>query len=171
MKLFISREKIKSRVLDLAADISKHYQDKNNVMIVGVLKGSFMFFADLVKEIDVANTEIEFISISSYEGTKSGKIKGEQIDCEIFYNKNILIVEDIIDTGKTMSYLIGEIYKGKPNSVEIVSFLFKPEYYKLDHKVKWYGFEIENEFVVGYGLDYKENFRILKDLYIIDEEK
>ena len=90
MKLFISKEKIKSRVLDLAADISKYYQDKNDVMILGVLKGSFMFFADLVKEIDVANTEIEFISISSYEGTKSGKIKGEQIDYEIFHNKNIL---------------------------------------------------------------------------------
>ena len=171
MELFISKEKIKSRLLDLAADISNHYQNKNHVMIVGVLKGSFMFFADLVREIDVANTEIEFISISSYEGIKSGKIKGEQIDYEIFHDKNILIVEDIIDTGKTMNYFLDEIYKGSPNSVEIVSFLFKPEYYKLDHRVKWFGFEMGAEFVVGYGLDYKENFRNLKDLYIIDEEK
>ena len=170
MKLLLSQKEIKDRIKVLATEISLHYKTKD-LLILGVLKGSFMFFADLVREIDVDNMEIEFISISSYKGTKSGKIKGAQIDSNIFRNKHVLIVEDIIDTGNTINYLLKEIDKGIKSSVEIVSFLFKPEYYKLDYKVKWHGFEVDNMFVIGYGLDYKEKFRNLKDLYILDEKE
>ena len=169
MKLLLSAKEIKDRIKVLASEISLHYTT-DDLLILGVLKGSFIFFADLVREIDVGNTTIEFVSISSYRGTKRCEIKGEQIDSKIFDNKHVLIVEDIIDTGKTVSYLLKEIDKSVVSSVEIVSFLFKPEYYKLDYKVKWHGFEVDNIFVIGYGLDYKENFRNLKDLYILDEK-
>ena len=160
MKLFISREKIKNRVTDLAKEISEYYKDKDNFLILGVLKGSFMFLSDLVKEIDIDNMQIEFISISSYEGIKSGKIKGEQINGKIFNNKHVLIIEDIVDTGKTMSYLLNKVNKGNPASIEIVSFLFKPEYYKLDYRVRWNGFDIHDEFVVGMDLIIKSNLEI-----------
>ncbi|MBK7681089.1 MAG: hypoxanthine phosphoribosyltransferase [Bacteroidia bacterium] len=161
---FISAEKIQSRVAELGIAIDKDYSGKNPLLI-GVLNGSVIFMADLLRNIKTP-CEIGFIRVSSYEGTSSsGKVKsimGLENDIQ---GREVIIVEDIIDTGDTALYLIEEIKKKNPASIRFATILLKPE--ALRHKIQcdYVGFEIPPAFVVGYGLDYDGFGRNLADIY------
>ena len=168
-KRLINSEDIQSRVSEIAADISKHY-DRQELTIICVLKGSLLFTADLVKNMDM-DINIEFMRVSSYKGTNREEIKSlDKIDFNI-ENKNILIVEDIVDSGNTINFIVNELDKDNPKSIKIASLLFKPDVYNFDMKIDWIGFNIKNEFVVGYGMDYNEKFRNKKSIDILIENE
>tara|TARA_B100000700_G_scaffold286298_1_gene341064 strand:+ start:293 stop:808 length:516 start_codon:yes stop_codon:yes gene_type:complete len=168
-KRLINSEDIQSRVNEIAADISKHY-DRQELTIICVLKGSLLFTADLVKNMDM-DINIEFMRVSSYKGTSREEIKSlDKIDFNI-ENKNILIVEDIVDSGNTINFIVNELNKDNPKSIKIASLLFKPDVYNFDMKIDWIGFNIKNEFVVGYGMDYNEKFRNKKSIDILIENE
>lgn len=161
----ISEKDIAEKVAAMGSLISKDFKDKD-FMVVSVLKGSFIFTADLVRNIDLP-LEIAFISASSYEGettTSSGNLK---IRCDIdisVENKTVLLVEDIIDTGLTISRLKEYLYKKGAECVKICTIFDKPDRRKIEVDVDYCGFIIPNEFVVGYGLDYNNKYRNLKNL-------
>ena len=168
-KRLINSEDIQSRVNEIAADISKHY-DQQELTIICVLKGSLLFTADLVKNMDM-DINIEFMRVSSYKGTNREEIKSlDKIDFNI-ENKNILIVEDIVDSGNTINFIVNELNNDNPKSIKIASLLFKPDVYNFDMKIDWIGFNIKNEFVVGYGMDYNEKFRNKKSIDILIENE
>ncbi len=170
MKEYIDEKKIKERVKNLGAEITKEYKDKNEIIVISVLKGSFIFLADLVREIKL-DLSIEFIDISSYDGMSRGKlILNKDINFNL-QNKNILIVEDIIDSGNTINFIVEHINnKKKPKSLKIATLFFKPESYNFNMKIDWIGFNISNEFIVGYGLDHNEIHRNKKSIYILENE-
>ena len=168
-KRLINSEDIQSRVNEIAADISKHY-DRQELTIICVLKGSLLFTADLVKNMDV-DINIEFMRVSSYKGTNREEIKSlDKIDFNV-KNKNILIVEDIVDSGNTINFIVNELDKDNPKSIKIASLLFKPDVYNFDMKIDWIGFNIKDEFVGGYGMDYNEKFRNKKSIDILIENE
>lgn len=162
--LYLSSEKIEHRIAQIAGQISIDYQDKKPLFI-GVLNGAFLFTADLFKKTDIA-CELAFIRISSYEGMKStGQMKeviGLNTNIE---GRHIIIIEDIVDTGNTAAHLLQELKKQKPASIKLASLLLKPA--ALQHKitVDYCGFEIPNDFIVGYGLDYDGLGRNLNHIY------
>ena len=169
MKEYIDEKKIKERVKILGESITKKYKDKNELTILCVLKGSFIFLADLVREIEL-DLAIEFIDISSYDGINRGElILNKDINFNV-ENKNILIVEDIIDSGNTINFIFEYLNKKKPKSVKIATLFFKPEAYNFNMKIDWIGFNISNEFIVGYGLDHNEIHRNKKSIYILEDE-
>ncbi len=157
----ISEKRIKKRVKELAEEISRDYKGKNPVLI-GVLKGSFVFFADLIRNLKIPVT-CDFISIASYgkETKTSGKIKLEKDLRESLSGKDVLIIEDIVDTGLSLSYLLKYLTKKRPKSLAICALLDKPARRKLKIKIDYIGFKVPNKFVVGYGIDYNEKFRSL----------
>ncbi|MDB5150124.1 MAG: hpt [Mucilaginibacter sp.] len=162
----ITAEQIEERVKAIGAQISEDFKDTVPVMI-GVLNGSFLFIADLIKQVSIP-CEINFTKLASYYGgtTSSLKIR-EDIDLTVdIKGRDVLIIEDIVDTGNTAHYLIEKLKEREPASLRLCSLLLKPAALqkKID-ELKYVGFEIENEFVVGYGLDYKEMGRNLKDIY------
>jgi hypoxanthine phosphoribosyltransferase len=162
----ITAEQIEERVKAIGAQISEDFKDTVPVM-VGVLNGSFLFIADLIKQVSIP-CEINFTKLASYYGgtTSSLKIR-EDIDLTVdIKGRDVLIIEDIVDTGNTAHYLIEKLKEREPASLSLCSLLLKPAALqkKID-ELKYVGFEIENEFVVGYGLDYKEMGRNLKDIY------
>ncbi len=161
---YISSNDIQSCNNTLAKKIDKDYQAKNPLML-GILNGSFMFMADLVKKMSI-DPEMSFIKLASYEGTSStGKVNeliGLNEDIE---GRHVIIVEDIVDTGNTLEKIIRLLQEKSAASVEIVSLLYKPDAYKKDYHVKYVGMEIPNKFVVGYGLDYNGKGRSLEDIY------
>lgn len=163
---FIKAEKIRHRVSQLAARISAEYADKKPLML-GILNGSFIFAADLFRDLTI-EAEISFIKLASYKGTSSS---GHVITAigmeENIAGRHIIIVEDIVDTGRTLSSFLPEIRLRQPASVRIAAFLTKPQALQFDLKTDYTGFEIENKFVVGYGLDYDGLGRNLPDLYIV----
>ncbi|WP_417335973.1 hypoxanthine phosphoribosyltransferase [Halobacteriovorax marinus] len=165
----ISREKIHSRVQELAKEIEREFAGEE-IIVVGVLKGSFIFCADLIREINLPIT-LDFISVSSYEGTEStGELK---INLDIkskIEGKNVILVEDIIDTGLTISSLITRFKKNNPKSLKIASLLYKPA--RIQHKVDidYLAFEIEDHFVIGYGLDFNGSYRELPYVGIYNGE-
>ena len=168
-KLIYSAEEIDNKVNQIAKLISNDFEGSTPVLI-GVLNGSFIFLADLVRKIKI-KTEIEFVRLKSYEGFKSEE------DVKLVYNirkdlkdRDVLIVEDIIDTGKTLTFLYDKIQKMKPKSISVVSFLLKPGSNNFNRKIKYVGFEIPPDFVVGYGMDFDEKFRNLDSLYKISDE-
>jgi hypoxanthine phosphoribosyltransferase len=165
-KPLITYDAIESRIKVIAKEINETYADKTPVF-VGVLNGCFMFMADLIKEINVP-CEIAFTKLSSYHGgTSSTRIIKDEYDLSVHIEgRHIIVVEDIVDTGNTLNYLIAKLEVRKPASISICALLLKPE--ALEHQIdelKHVAFEIENKFVVGYGLDYKELGRNLKDIY------
>lgn len=165
---FISKEVIKERVAAIAKEINNAYADKNPLLI-GILNGSFIFAADLFRELTIA-AEISFIKLASYKGTSTTGHVVTAIGLEEnLDNRHILIVEDIIDTGKTLNSFLPEIHHRQPASVAIVAFLTKPGALQYDVKPGYTAFEIENKFVVGYGLDYDGHGRNLPDLYILKD--
>ncbi|MEY4572343.1 MAG: hypothetical protein RLZ10_1576 [Bacteroidota bacterium] len=167
-KIFIPSEYIQVEVHSLANKLEKEYQDKNPIFLV-VLNGAFMFAADLLKSFS-SSCDISFIKLSSYQGmNSSGKVEvtmNLSIDVE---NRHVIIVEDIVDTGLTIQELKEQLSKLNPASVEVCTLLFKPEAFKGVEKPKFQGFVISNKFVLGYGLDYDERGRNLKDLYQLKE--
>ena len=169
MKEYISEKKIKERVKILGESITNKYKDKNDLTILCVLKGSFIFLADLVREIDL-DLSVEFIDISSYVGTSREQlILNKDINFNV-ENKNILVVEDIVDSGMTINFLYEHIKNQKPNSLKIATLFFKPEAYNFNMKIDWIGFNISSQFIVGYGLDHNEIHRNKKSIHILNDE-
>ena len=169
MKLLLSEAEIKKRVKTLAKRISKDYKDKSPIFI-GILNGCYVFMADLLREIDL-DVEVDFVKIRSYEGDSStGTIKFRKDISANIDDRHVIIVEDIIDSGFTINFLVNRLKNSGPKSVAVATALFKKKVAKLDFEVNYIGFEIPTEFVVGYGLDYDEKYRHLKDVMIMEPE-
>ena len=169
MKLLISESEIKKRVKTLANKINKDYKGKKPIF-VGILNGCYVFMADLLREIDL-DIEVDFVKIRSYEGDSStGTIKFRKDISADIDGRDIIIVEDIIDSGFTINFLVNRLRNSGPKSVAVATILFKKEVAKLDFDVDYVGFEIPPEFVVGYGLDYDEKYRQLKDVMVMESE-
>jgi hypoxanthine phosphoribosyltransferase len=168
-QILFNKDIIQRRVQDLGRQVSQDYSGCKIHMIV-LLKGAFIFASDLIREL-TPKVQVEFMKISSYDGQNTtGQVKIEQdIDCDI-QNKHVLIVEDIVDTGLTLNKLLKILYKRQPASIEICSFLDKPSRREVPVDVKYVGFEIENVFVVGYGMDYCQMWRQCPDIQIIENE-
>lgn len=161
-EVLISEEQIQARVLELAADISADYDDGSDLVMVGVLKGSFIFLADLSRRLSIPRT-IEFIAVSSY-GNGSVASGAVRLVMDVRGNiegKHVLIVEDIVDTGHTLKYLIGMMKSHRPASVRTAALVRKAESAEVDVTIDYLGFDIGNEWVVGYGLDFAEQNRTL----------
>ena len=166
--VLISEEEIQKRVTELAAQISEDYADAGNVVLVGVLKGAFIFLADLSRHMTIPRT-IEFIAVSSYEsGSKSSGAVRLVLDVRgNIEGQHVLIIEDIVDTGHTLKYLIGMLRSHRPASVKTCALVRKAEKAEVDIDVDYLGFDIGNEWVVGYGLDYAERDRTLPYIGVI----
>lgn len=164
-EILLENDNINKRTRLIGIQINVDYENRCPIFI-GVLNGSFLFMADLLKEIEIP-CEIGFIRVSSYEGQESsGKIKQAFGLPEDLHNRDIIIVEDIVDTGLTLTHILNEVQKQKPASVNVCTLLLKPTALKHEiDELEYVGFEIANEFVVGYGLDYKGLGRNLKDIY------
>ncbi|MCW3122715.1 MAG: hpt [Flavipsychrobacter sp.] len=163
---FISKEEICQRVAAIAAQINIDYAGKRPLML-GILNGSFIFAADLFRGLTI-DAEISFIKLASYKGTSStGHVVTAIGMEEDLHGRHIIIVEDIIDTGKTIHSFLPELKHRQPASIRIATFLAKPEALQHDVKADYTAFEIENKFVVGYGLDYDGFGRNLPDLYVL----
>ncbi len=167
-KPFLSEEKILKRVAELAHQITNDFKGKKLVFI-GILNGAFIFLADLVRACDLS-CEITFIKLSSYKGLKSkGKVTtliGMDIDLK---GRDVIVVEDIVDTGKTLYQFLKELKTLEPTSVKLASLLVKPEALQYEIPVDYKGFDIPNKFVIGYGLDYNGEGRNLKSIYQLAE--
>jgi hypoxanthine phosphoribosyltransferase len=161
---YILRDEIMDRILELGLKITQDY-DSKKPLFLSILNGSFMFTSDLLKRIDL-ESEVKFLQISSYEGTSStGKIKGDLDLGDWITDRHIIIVEDIIDTGTTMNYLLQEIKKWNPTSVEVATLFLKKGCLQYNLNPLYVGFDIKNEFIVGYGLDYDGLGRNYQDVY------
>jgi len=168
LKVLIPEEKIKQKVAELAKKISNDYKHKDKLLIVGILKGSTIFLSDLVRQLDI-DCEIDFISVRSYNGTSSTGVV--QLILDLYdnpVNKHILIVEDIVDTGRTLKFLKQTLLARNAKSVKICVLLNKKGRRKTKVKLDYKGFDIPNKFVVGYGLDYNEKYRNLPYIATID---
>ena len=163
-EIFITSDQIQSRISEMAHQINLEYKDKDPLFL-SILNGAFIFTADLFREIDIP-AEVSFIKLKSYRKMEtSGKVK-ELIGLENnIFNRNIIIVEDIVDTGKTLHHILEEFKELGTKSIEILTLLYKPEANKIPLDLKYVGFEIPNDFVVGYGLDYEGYGRNFKDIY------
>ena len=164
----ISEEAIEERVSELAAQISADYRDKGDVVLVGVLKGAFIFLADLSRRLTIPRT-IEFIAVSSYDSgsVSSGAVRLVMDVRGNIEHRHVLIVEDIVDTGHTLKYLIGILGSHRPASIKTAALLHKPARAEVDVPIDYVGFGIGDEWVVGYGLDYAEHDRTLPYIGII----
>ena len=164
-----SQEQIRDRVKELGIELSNKFRNEIPIF-VGVLNGSFVFLADLLRELTI-DCEMDFIKLSSYEKTLStGTVHLlKDISADIT-GRHVIIVEDIIDSGLTISFLKNRLEGAKPKSVTIVSLLFKPEVAKLDFLIDFVGFEIPSDYVVGYGLDMNQKLRHLPEIYRLENE-
>jgi hypoxanthine phosphoribosyltransferase len=170
LRVLISSEQIQERVRVLGEQIDAEYPD-GPIYLISILKGSFIFLADLARALNRHSVRIEFMGISSYgtEKTSSGQVKvTRDLDANI-EGHHVLIVEDIVDSGFTLSYLTRVLQQRNPKSLEVVTLLDKRERRVQPVKVKYAGFQIPDEFVVGYGLDYAEDYRNLRDICVISE--
>jgi len=164
LKELISKEELDSRVLQIASEISENYKTEPVLFII-VLNGSFIFASDLIRAMEI-DCEVDFIKVASYAGDQStGKIKFEKDLSSDISGRNVIIIEDIIDSGITNNFLKKLIENKNPKSLKIATLLLKPEVAKLNFEIDWVGFEISPEFVVGYGLDYKQKLRNLNAVY------
>ncbi|NLY46028.1 MAG: hypoxanthine phosphoribosyltransferase [Tissierella sp.] len=169
-EVLVSEEEIKLRVKELGQEITKDYGGKD-LFLVGILKGAVIFMAELCKNIDLPIL-IDFMAVSSYgySSESTGEVKiNKDLDFSV-EGKDVLIVEDIIDTGFTLSYLTDNLKKRGANSVKIVTLLDKPDRRNVEVKVDYLGFSIPDEFIVGYGLDYAELYRNLPYVAALKEE-
>lgn len=160
--VLVTEAQIKSKLTEIALAIDADYKDQN-LLLVGVLKGAIMVMADLSRELKHPDLQMDWMSVSSYgSGTKSSGVVRilKDLDSDLS-GRNVLVVEDIIDSGLTLSWLLSNLKSRGPASVEVAALLRKPEALKVDIDVKYLGFDIPNEFVVGYGLDYAEKYRSL----------
>ncbi len=180
LKVLISREDVARRVSELGAQITKDYQGQS-VVLVGVLKGAAIFLADLARSLDLDAT-FDFIGVSSYGNRptptqelqsgwdSTGEVKLTKDVDQTMKDKNIILVEDILDTGLTMTYLKKLLMARQPRSLKVASLLDKPSRRKLPLEGDYVGFKIPDEFVVGYGLDYAEKYRNLADICVVPRD-
>lgn len=167
--LYLSRDRIGERVRALGQRISQDYEGKKPILI-GVLNGAFMFLSDLMKEISI-DCEVDFLKLSSYGDSKisSGVVSElKKIDAEI-RGRHVIVVEDIVDTGVTMKYIMDQLEEHGPASLRCATLLQKPDATKVTVPLDYVGFEIDNLFVVGYGLDFGQIGRNLADIYILQD--
>ncbi|MCB1191360.1 MAG: hypoxanthine phosphoribosyltransferase [Leptospiraceae bacterium] len=164
--ILIPKNDIQNRVRFLGEQIAKEYENKEPIF-VGILKGSFIFLADLVRGVSIP-LMIDFIEASSYEEKESSGniriLKDLNINIE---NRHVIVVEDIIDTGNTLNHIIDNLFSRKPSSLKICSLFVKSKKHTLNYSIEYYGFEIEDHFVVGYGMDYKGMYRNLEYIMIV----
>ena len=168
-KILINKEQIADYVAQLADQLREDYRSKDFLMI-GILKGSFVFMADLIRALQIP-LELDFIQISSYGSAKksSGQIEIVQGLRARTEGRHIVIIEDIVDTGISLNFLLGYLAKQNPASVRICALLDKPSRRKMPVSIDYLGFTVPDKFIVGYGLDYDEQFRFLSDICIINE--
>ena len=167
-KVIVTEEQIHARIKEMAAEVDAKYAGKD-VLLVGVLKGAVMFMADLSRAMQIP-VHMDWMAVSSYgHGTQSSGVVRilKDLDADVL-GRHVIIVEDIIDSGLTLSWLVTNLRARGAASVEIVAMLRKPEAAKVEVDVAIVGFDIPNEFVVGYGLDYAENYRTLPGVAILD---
>jgi hypoxanthine phosphoribosyltransferase len=165
---FILSDEIEKRVKSIAQEISKEYNGKNPLFLA-VLNGAFILAADLLREIDF-QSEISFVKISSYEGKQSTQTVKELIGfTEDLNNRHVIIIEDIVDTGFSMTHIVKQVQACSPLSIKILTLLCKRDALKYPINPDWVGFEIEQKFVVGYGLDYDGLGRNLPHIYVEKE--
>jgi hypoxanthine phosphoribosyltransferase len=168
MKPLLSSTVLKERVTELGQQIARDFHGEP-VILIGVLKGSFIFFADLVRSISL-DLSVDFIGVASYLGTAStGQVRITHDLSVAIDGKNVVLVEDIVDTGITLDFLLDTMRVRNPKSLKICALLSKPEARHMHHPLDYVGFEITNEFVVGYGLDLDQRFRQLPDLMQVIE--
>jgi hypoxanthine phosphoribosyltransferase len=170
-EVLIEAAPLQMRVSELAAEVSRDYADVE-LLLVGVLKGAVFFMADLVRRLDVP-CEIDFMAVSSYGSStdSSGVVRIlKDLDANI-EGRHVLIVEDIVDSGLTLSYLLRNLESRGPASLEVCALLTKPSRREADIVCRYVGFEIPNRFVIGYGLDYAERYRSLPYIAVLDESK
>ena len=166
---FIHHQDIAERIKILGQQISEKYRGQKPLFI-GVLNGSFMFIADLLRHCEV-ECEVAFVRLSSYKGTQStGKIETVYGLEMSIVDRQIIVVEDIVDSGRTLHYFLEFIKQQQPSSVELATLLFKPEAVQFQVKLDYIGFEIPDKFVIGYGLDYDGLCRNLPDIYQLKED-
>ena len=163
-RVLISEEQIHDKLDELAAQIAEHYAGQD-LLLVGVLKGAVMVMADLMRALPMS-VPVDWMAVSSYgSGTKSSGVVRILKDLDVdITGKHVLIVEDIVDSGLTLSWIKSNLESRNPASVKICTLLRKPDAAKVEVEVEWVGFDIPNEFVVGYGLDYAESFRGLRQV-------
>lgn len=169
-RVLISAERIQNRIQELAGQIDRDYAGSGPIYVICVLKGAVLFFSDLVRAIQHP-VRLDFIGISSYGRgkTSSGEVKlTKDLDTTI-EGYDILLVEDILDSGITLNYLIQILQQRKPKSIRIATLLDKPDRRKRPVHVDYVGFQIPDEFVIGYGLDYAEDYRQLREVCILEE--
>lgn len=168
IKVLVSEEEVDKRICDMGEQISRDYEGKQ-VHLICVLKGGVFFMCELAKRISVP-VSMDFMSVSSYgaDTKSSGVVKIAKDLDEPLEGKDVLIVEDIIDSGRTLSYLIELLQKRNPNSIRLCTLLDKPERRVKDVKVDYVGFNIPDEFVVGYGLDYAQKYRNLPYIGVVE---
>ena len=161
LETLISKDRLKRKIKELALQISEDYKERNPIL-VGILKGSFVFLADLIREIKIPH-QIDFISVASYGSRKkaSGVVRLLKDLSTNIEGKDVIIVEDIIDSGLTLNYIRNNLLTRNPKSLDVVTLLYKKKRRKVKIPLKYVGFSIPNEFVVGYGLDYDEQYRNL----------
>jgi hypoxanthine phosphoribosyltransferase len=167
LTMFISADEIAGRVKELAGDINRDYVGKNPILIA-VLNGSFVFLSDLIRELTI-ECEIDFLKLSSYGNEKISKgdvTVLKELNCNPT-DRDIIIIEDIVDTGATINYLHELITENNPLSIRFATLLYKKEKCKTDIKIDYAGFEIEDKFCVGYGMDCAQKYRNLKDIYVL----
>jgi hypoxanthine phosphoribosyltransferase len=166
---FLTEEVIQTRIKEMAEQISQDYNGKIPIFI-GVLNGAFIFLSDLIKNVSI-NCEIDFFKLSSYGDSKisSGNVRMlKELNCDV-NERDIIIVEDIVDSGLSIKYIEEIFSKHKPNSMKVCSLLMKPESVKYNVKIDYIGFKIPSKFVIGYGLDYAQKYRNLKTIYSLSE--
>ena len=168
-EVLIDQETLAARVAELGAEVSADYEGRD-LLLIGVLKGAVFFMADLMRHLTVP-CEVDFMAISSYgDATDSSGIVRILKDLDInIEGRHVLVVEDIIDSGLTLSYLIRNLESREPATLEVCALLTKPSRREIDVPVRYVGFEIPNKFVVGYGLDFAERYRNLPYVGVLDE--
>jgi len=169
LKILISRGEIAKAVDRLASQINKDYQGKQPLLI-GVLKGSFVFMADLIRQLDLP-LELDFVRLSSYGAAResSGKVRIVQGVKTPIKGRDVLVVEDIVDTGITTSFLLDYLRKRKPSSLKLCALTDKPSRHRVPVSIDYLGFTVPDEFAVGYGLDFDQRFRNLPDIYALED--
>ncbi len=167
-RVMISAEKIEEAISNIAEKINRDYADVECPILLGVLNGSFVFLADLARKLDFT-CEVSFVKLASYEGCSStGKVQ-ELIGLNnSIEGRNVIVVEDIVDSGRSIAYTLQTLRAKKAASVKVATLFFKPNAYKESETIDYIALEIGNEFIVGYGLDYDQLGRELKDIYVTE---
>ncbi len=163
--LYIPQDQIERAIKKVADNINRDMAGKNPPLFLVVLNGAFMFAAELFKSLEL-ECEVSFVKLSSYSGTQSTNVVRELIGLDQpVAGRNIVLVEDIVDSGLTLNYTIDKLKKLEAKSVTIATMLFKPKAFRYNYEVEYVGIEIPNDFIIGYGLDYNEHARNLPDIY------